>query len=91
ARHPGRRVRSVTDDGVASDLPSHTASLETPRARSGGLREVAFAFLRLGCSSFGGPIAHQGYLRAEDLRGAGWLHGLELAALAAAGQWLLPT
>jgi chromate transporter len=34
---------------------------------------VLFAFLRLGCTSFGGPIAHLGYFRAEFVERRGWL------------------
>lgn len=35
--------------------------------------EVLRAFLRLGCTSFGGPIAHLGYFRAEFVERRGWL------------------
>ena len=34
---------------------------------------MLFAFLRLGCTSFGGPIAHLGYFRAEFVERRGWL------------------
>jgi chromate transporter len=34
---------------------------------------VLFAFLRLGCTSFGGPIAHLGYFRAEFVERRRWL------------------
>jgi chromate transporter len=49
-----------------------------------GLLEVAIAFLRLGCLSFGGPIAHLGYLRAEFVEKRKWLddaHFVDLVAL----------
>ena len=29
------------------------------------LTEIASAFLRLGCTAFGGPVAHLGYLHDE--------------------------
>jgi chromate transporter len=35
--------------------------------------EVLLAFLRLGCTSFGGPIAHLGYFRAEFVERRRWL------------------
>ena len=35
--------------------------------------EVFFAFLKLGLTSFGGPIAHFGYFRAEFVARRGWL------------------
>lgn len=34
---------------------------------------VFLAFLKLGCSAFGGPIAHLGYFRDEFVRRRGWL------------------
>ena len=34
---------------------------------------VLLAFLRLGCTSFGGPIAHLGYFRAEFVERRRWL------------------
>ena len=37
----------------------------TPAASAGHWLEVLAAFLRLGLTSFGGPIAHLGYFRAE--------------------------
>jgi chromate transporter len=35
--------------------------------------EVATAFLRLGCTAFGGPFAHLGYFRAEFVERRRWL------------------
>lgn len=40
-------------------------SLTPPPPIHGTAREVLAAFLRLGCTCFGGPIAHPGYFRAE--------------------------
>lgn len=50
------------------------ASINTgePRAR-GNFREIALLFLRLGCISFGGPVAHLGYLREEFVSRRQWL------------------
>lgn len=42
-------------------------------ATSGGLPEIAAAFLKLGCISFGGPVAHLGYLRNEFVVKRRWL------------------
>src|ERR1700687_5858904 len=39
----------------------------------GSAREVAAAFLKLGLSSFGGPIAHLGYFRREFVERRRWL------------------
>jgi chromate transporter len=38
-----------------------------------GAIEVLFGFLRLGCTSFGGPIAHLGYFRTEFVERRQWL------------------
>src|SRR5271155_2525907 len=37
------------------------------------LLEVLVRALRLGCTSFGGPVAHLGYFRRELVRGAQWV------------------
>ncbi|GAC1543204.1 MAG: chromate efflux transporter [Candidatus Velthaea sp.] len=37
------------------------------------MREIFLAFLRLGCTSFGGPIAHLGYFRREFVQRRAWL------------------
>jgi chromate transporter len=44
---------------------------------------VFWIFLRLGCTSFGGPIAHLGYLRAEFVARRGWLDDEAFADLVA--------
>jgi chromate transporter len=43
---------------------------ETPR--DGSSAEVLRAFLRLGCTSFGGPVAHLGYFRRELVVRRAW-------------------
>src|SRR5262249_55926151 len=40
---------------------------------SGGWPEVLRAFLKLGLTSFGGPVAHLGYFRAEFVARRAWL------------------
>jgi chromate transporter len=47
---------------------------------------VLFAFLRLGCTSFGGPIAHLGYFRAEFVERRRWLTESTYAELIALAQ-----
>lgn len=51
--------------------------------------EVAGAALRLGLTSFGGPVAHLGYFRDEYVHRRGWLDDREYAQLVALCQ-LLP-
>jgi chromate transporter len=55
--------------------------------RSGAF-EVLVTFLKLGCVSFGGPIAHLGYFRAELIEKRRWLTDEEYADLVALCQFL---
>jgi chromate transporter len=53
-------------------------------ARRGSTLEVFRAFLRLGLTSFGGPVAHLGYFRGEFVERRKWLdeaHYLDIVAL----------
>lgn len=58
----------------------------TPGGGSPG--EVFGAFLRLGLTSFGGPIAHLGYFREEFVVRRGWLSDSAYADLVALCQFL---
>ncbi len=57
-------------------------------ARNRPLREVFTAFLRLGVTSFGGPIAHIGYFRTEFVERRRWLSDSQFAELLALCQFL---
>jgi chromate transporter len=57
-------------------------------ASSGSVREVGAAFLKLGLSSFGGPIAHFGYFRREFVQRRRWLDDAHFAQLMALCQFL---
>jgi len=50
--------------------------------------EVFLAFLRLGLTSFGGPIAHLGYFRSEFVARRGWISERGFADLVALAQFL---
>ncbi|MEO1246632.1 MAG: chromate efflux transporter [Pseudomonadota bacterium] len=50
--------------------------------------EVFFAFLKLGVSSFGGPIAHIAYFRTEFVQRRKWLSDSQFAELLALCQFL---
>ncbi len=50
--------------------------------------EVFRAFLRLGLTSFGGPIAHLGYFRREFVERRRWLDEAQFAQLLAISQFL---
>src|SRR5256886_15385489 len=57
--------------------------------RAGGSwREVLGAFLRLGLTSFGGPVAHLGYFREELVHRRRWLDDRSYADLVAPCQFL---
>lgn len=49
---------------------------------------VLLVFLRLGCTSFGGPVAHLGYFRAEFVERRRWLGDRAYADLVALCQFL---
>ncbi len=63
---------------------------EAPEGK--GLRgtapEVLAAFLRLGCTSFGGPVAHLGYFRADLVQRRRWLDEPTYADIVALCQFL---
>jgi chromate transporter len=54
----------------------------------GSAREVFAAFLKLGLTSFGGPIAHLGYFRNEFVERRKWLDETTYAELVALCQFL---
>jgi chromate transporter len=55
---------------------------------AGSAREVFGAFLRLGLTSFGGPIAHLGYFRRELVQRRAWVDEARFAELVALCQFL---
>lgn len=57
-------------------------------ARAGNWREVLAVFLRLGLTSFGGPVAHLGYFREEFVVRRRWLEDRAYADLVALCQFL---
>lgn len=50
--------------------------------------DILLTFLRLGCTSFGGPAAHLGYFRAEFVERRKWLTDAAYADLVALSQFL---
>ena len=57
-------------------------------AGTGSAAEVFWAFLRLGLTSFGGPVAHLGYFRDEFVVRRRWLDDVAFGELAALCQFL---
>ena len=60
----------------------------TPDAARGTATEVFAAFLQLGLTSFGGPIAHIGYFRSEFVERRRWLDDASYSDLVALCQFL---
>ena len=70
-----------------------TGRLEAPKTEAGrptrnSAIEVFAAFLRLGLTSFGGPVAHLGYFRTEFVERRGWLGEAAYADLVSLCQFL---
>lgn len=63
-----------------------TAAAAAPSPGSPGA--VFLAFLRLGCSAFGGPIAHIGYRREDFVQRRRWLDETQFVQLLAICQFL---
>ncbi|HEX7115283.1 MAG TPA: chromate efflux transporter [Steroidobacter sp.] len=61
---------------------------ETAARHGGTAREVFAAFLKLGLTSFGGPIAHLGYFHRELVAKRGWVSEAQYGQLLALCQFL---
>jgi chromate transporter len=59
-----------------------------PETTRGSVGEVFLVFLRLGLTSFGGPIAHLGYFRAEFVARRRWIDERGYGELVALSQFL---
>ena len=70
------------DAALPGALPTRAA---VPR---GSAIEVFLAFLKLGLTSFGGPVAHLGYFRTEFVERRAWLDDRSYSDLVALCQFL---
>jgi chromate transporter len=87
-----------THSAFAADQPGlsqedclTTTDTAAPQARApdaGSASEVFRAFLVLGLTSFGGPVAHLGYFREAFVRRRGWISDSAYADLVALCQFL---
>ena len=66
----------------------NTPASDTRRTASGSVAEVFVVFLRLGLTSFGGPVAHIGFFRHECVQRRRWLSDAAYADLVALCQFL---
>jgi chromate transporter len=81
----------VVSDSASPDapaLPPERASLSAQVSEKGTIGEVFMVFLKLGLTSFGGPIAHFGYYRNELVVRRRWLDESSYADLVALCQFL---
>jgi len=76
---------ALSDNDINS---SDLGSKDTNHKMNGSAREVFRAFLKLGLTSFGGPIAHLGYFRDELVVRRKWLDETAYADLVALCQFL---
>src|SRR6516225_3130647 len=82
-------MRTRTDGmGHLREEHAQTRLKAAPETREGNALEVLRVFLKLGLSSFGGPIAHIGYFREEFVTRRRWLDEQAYADLVALCQFL---
>jgi len=69
-------------------MTPETAAETPPAGKKGTVWEVFLVFLKLGVTSFGGPIAHLGYFRNELIQRRNWLNDDGYGDLVALSQFL---
>jgi len=77
-----RQAKAVTT------LPSEEFSDASKGSRATQIAETVRVFLRLGCTSFGGPVAHLGYFQNEFVQRRKWLSAAAYADVVALCQFL---
>lgn len=77
----------MTHPQPAGSNPPTASSPDEP-AGHGRFLEVLLAFLKLGLTSFGGPVAHLGYFRTEFVERRKWLDDKSYSDLVALCQFL---
>src|SRR5712692_4243448 len=75
-------------EGKRDPMTAAPRSGETKGGQTGSALEVLLVFLKLGVTSFGGPIAHLGYFRDEFVVRRRWLDEPAYADLVALCQFL---
>lgn len=87
--HGAVRKQQAGEDDVTRSPPVPKAETMPPAPQPrGSAGEVFRAFLKLGLTSFGGPIAHLGYFREELVLRRKWLDEAAYADLVALCQFL---
>lgn len=83
--HPPAPPEAVHAASTPASAPAPAPEIAPGR---GNPLEVLLAFLKLGLTSFGGPVAHIGYFRTEFVQRRGWLDDRSYADLVALCQFL---
>src|SRR5690554_2764893 len=81
----------MTDPTDTDNVDTDNEDMDEGKRRaqtSGTVVEVFVAFLKLGLTSFGGPIAHLGYFRTEFVERRRWLDDRGYSDLVALCQFL---
>ncbi len=78
----------IETENASADAPRNLEKLSNRDPLWSKLLETSGAFLKLGCLSFGGPIAHLGYFRTEFVEKRRWLEDDAYADLVALCQFL---
>jgi chromate transporter len=73
---------------ILAQATNQEPTLSEPAAARGSAGEVFRVFLKLGMTSFGGPVAHLGYFRAEFVERRRWLSERAYVDLVALSQFL---
>lgn len=76
------------EEMIGSTLPVDTPGEQPAATTPGSVAEVGLAALKLGLTSFGGPIAHLGYYRDEYVLKRRWVDEATYAELVALCQFL---
>lgn len=76
------------ETGRARRHTSRNRAIRRPPIATSSALDVFRVFLRLGCTSFGGPIAHLGYFREAFVVRRGWIDEARYAQLLAICQFL---
>jgi chromate transporter len=69
-------------------MADEAPTVNEPAGKAGSVGEIFLVFLRLGLTSFGGPVAHLGYFREEFVARRRWLDEHAYADLVALCQFL---
>jgi chromate transporter len=84
----GQMTHPHPPDTDPASGPAHALASDTLVPHRGNPFEVLWAFLVLGLTSFGGPVAHLGYFRTEFVERRRWLDDRSYADLVALCQFL---